>query len=103
MLILSYYAVGTSYNKKKETSRKVVYDVTNASSKNVNQNEKLIRFLEEQMARSNRQNKDLSKQIEALTDQVRHLTKLLYGSKTKKPKYNASVGQGSLFDDLFVW
>uniref|UniRef100_UPI0036D34EBB hypothetical protein n=1 Tax=Heyndrickxia sporothermodurans TaxID=46224 RepID=UPI0036D34EBB len=51
------------------------------------------------MAHSNQQNKDLSKQIEALTDQVRHLTKLLYGSKTEKSKYNAPDGQGSLFDD----
>ena len=77
----------------------MVNDVANASSKNENQNEKLIRLLEEQLAHSNQQNKDLSKQIEALTDQVRHLTKLLYGSKTEKSKYNAPDGQGSLFDD----
>nr|WP_257131909.1 IS66 family transposase [Bacillus pseudomycoides] len=51
------------------------------------------------MAHSNQQNKDLSKQIEALTDQIRHLTKLLYGSKTEKSKYNAPDGQGSLFED----
>jgi len=76
-----------------------VNDVVNASSKNENQNEKLIRLLEEQLAHSNQQNKELSKQIEALTDQVRHLTKLLYGSKTEKSKYNAPDGQGSLFDD----
>lgn len=75
-----------------------MYDVANAS-KNENQYEKLIRLLEEQLAHSNQQNKDLSKQIEALTDQVRHLTKLLYGSKTEKTKYNAPEGQGSLFDD----
>jgi hypothetical protein len=30
---------------------------------------------------------------------VRHLTKLLYGSKTEKTKYNALDGQGSLFDE----
>lgn len=73
--------------------------VTNASSTNKNHYEKLIRLLEEQLTHSNQQNKDLSKQIEALTDQVRHLTKLLYGSKTEKAKYNALDGQGSLFDD----
>ncbi len=74
-------------------------DVANASSKNENQYEKLIRLLEEQVAHSNQQNKDLSKQIEALTEQVRHLTKLLYGSKTEKSKYNTPDGQASLFDD----
>ncbi|WP_256218545.1 hypothetical protein [Bacillus sp. MUM 116] len=58
-------------------------DVANASSTNENQYEKLIRLLEEQLAHSNQQNKDLSKQIEALTEQVRHLTKLLYGSKQR--------------------
>jgi transposase len=73
--------------------------MASASSKNENQNEKLIRLLEEQLAHSNQQNKDLSKQIEALTDQVRHLTKLLFGSKTEKTKYNLPDGQGSLFDD----
>ena len=76
----------------------MVNDVANVST-NENQYEKLIRLLEEQLAHSNQQNKDLSKQIEALTDQVRHLTKLLYGSKTEKSKYNAPDGQGSLFDD----
>ncbi|MBM4764074.1 IS66 family transposase zinc-finger binding domain-containing protein, partial [Bacillus sp. B15-48] len=73
--------------------------MTSASSTNENQYEKLIRVLEEQLAQSNQQNRDLSKQIEALTDQVRHLTKLLYGSKTEKSKYNVPDGQGSLFDD----
>ncbi|WP_400243849.1 hypothetical protein AB3U99_21895 [Niallia sp. JL1B1071] len=69
--------------------------MVNASSNNNNPYEKLIRLLEEQLAHSNQKNKDLSKkldrstkQIEALTDQVRHLTKLLYGSKTEKSKYN---------------
>ena len=56
-------------------------------------------MLEEQLAHSNQQNQELSKQIEALTEQVRHLTKLLYGSKTEKSKYNAPDGQGSLFED----
>jgi len=64
-----------------------------------NQYEKLIRLLEEQLAHSNQQNKELSKQIEALTEQVRHLTKLLYGSKTEKSKYHMPDGQGSLFED----
>lgn len=73
-------------------------DVENAST-NENQNDKLIRLLEEQLAHSNQQNKELSKQIEALTDQVRYLTKLVYGSKTEKSKYIAPDGQGSLFDD----
>ena len=67
----------------------MVNNVANTSSTNENQNEKLIRLLEEQLAHSNQQNKELSKQIEALTEQVRHLTKLLYGSKTEKAKYNA--------------
>nr|WP_235182677.1 IS66 family transposase [Gracilibacillus boraciitolerans] len=79
-------------------NEKWVNGVENAS-KNKSQNEKLICLLEEQLAHSNQQNKDLSKQIEALTDQVRHLTKLLYGSKTEKSKYNVPDGQGSLFDD----
>lgn len=62
-------------------------------------NEKLIQLLEEQLAHSNQQNKELSKQIEVLTEQIRHLTKLLYGSKTEKSKYNTPDGQTSLFDD----
>ncbi|MGG3678059.1 transposase [Heyndrickxia faecalis] len=69
-------------------------------------NEKIIRLLEEQLTYSNQQNKDLSKkldqsnkQIEALTEQLRQLTKLLYGSKTEKSKYNVPDGQASLFED----
>ncbi|WP_299094492.1 hypothetical protein [uncultured Metabacillus sp.] len=73
--------------------------MANPSSTNENQNEKLIRMLEEQLAHSKQQNKNLSKQIEVLTDQVRHLTKLLYGSKTEKSKYNTPDGQASLFED----
>ena len=53
-----------------------------------NQTEKIIHLLEEQLAHSNQQNKDLAKQIEALTEQVRQLTKLLYGSKTEKSSIN---------------
>lgn len=73
--------------------------VMNASSKTKNQYEKIIKMLEEQLAHSNQQNKKLSKQVEALTDQVRQLTKLIYGSKTEKSRYNAPDGQTSLFDD----
>ncbi|MGY3190401.1 uncharacterized protein (DUF3084 family) [Lysinibacillus sp. TE18511] len=62
-------------------------------------NEKVIQLLEEQLAYMKNQNKDLSKQIEVLTEQVRQLTKALYGSKTEKSKYQAPDGQGSLFDD----
>ena len=72
--------------------------MVNASSNNEN-HEKIIRLLEDQLAHSNQQNKELSKQIEALNEQLRHLTKLLYGSKTEKSKYNVPDGQGSLFDD----
>ncbi|AVK85135.1 transposase [Lysinibacillus sp. B2A1] len=75
--------------------RKVVNVLVNASFNN----EKLIKLLEEQLDYMKQQNKDLSKQIEALTEQVRYLTKLLYGSKTEKSKYTAPDGQGSLFDD----
>jgi transposase len=76
-----------------------VNDVVNGSSTNENQSEKLIRLLEEQLAHSNQQNQKLSKQIESLTQQLQHLTKLLYGSKTEKSKYNTPDGQASLFDD----
>ena len=66
---------------------------------NNNQYEKVIRLLEEQLAHANQQNKELSKQIETLTEQVRYLTKLLYGSKTEKSKYNAHENQLSLFEE----
>ena len=46
---------------KNEYERKVVNDVANVSSTNENQYEKLIRLLEEQLAHSNQQNKELSK------------------------------------------
>lgn len=80
--------------------------VGNSSSTNENQYEKLIRLLEEQLTHTNQQNKNLSekldkamKQNEALTEQIRQLTKLLFGSKTEKSKYNAPDGQASLFED----
>jgi hypothetical protein len=64
-----------------------------------NQTEKIIHLLEWQLAYSNQQNKDLAKQIEVLTEQIRQLTKLLYGSKTEKSRYQSADGQASLFDD----
>ena len=70
----------------------MVNDLTNASPKQENQNERLIRLLEQQLAQSNRQ-------IEVLTEQVRQLTKALYSSKSEKSKYQAPDGQGSLFED----
>jgi transposase len=77
----------------------VVNDVQRASSNNGKQTEKLIQMLEEQLAHSNQQNRELSKQIESLTQQVQYLSKQLFGSKTEKGKYNMPEGQGSLFDD----
>nr|WP_232019888.1 hypothetical protein [Ureibacillus thermosphaericus] len=71
----------------------VVNDVSNDS------NEKLIQLLEEQLAQSNKRNEELLKQIESLSQQVSYLTKLLYGSKSEKSKYQAPDGQCSLFDD----
>ncbi|WP_218970599.1 hypothetical protein [Alkalihalobacterium alkalinitrilicum] len=60
----------------------MVNGVANVSSKNENQNEKLIRLLEEQLAHTNQQNQELSKkldqsskQIEALTQQLQTLNK----------------------------
>ena len=47
-------------------------------------NEKVIKLLEEQLTYTKEQNKNLTKQIEALTEQVRRLTKALYGSKSEK-------------------
>lgn len=70
----------------------VVNDLTNVNQKQEKQNERIIRLLEKQLAQSNRQ-------IEALTEQVRQLTKALYGSKSGKSTYQAPDGQGSLFED----
>ena len=60
----------------------------------IQQNERLIQLLEEQLAHSNKQNNELTnkldqslKQIDVLTEQVRQLTKALYGSKSEKSKY----------------
>lgn len=78
-----YFGTQTRYNRENEIERNVVKQVDTSSGNN-NQTEHIIRLLEEQLAHSNQQNKDLAKQIEALTEQVRQLTKLLYGSKTEK-------------------
>lgn len=67
-------------------------DLTNVNQTQEEQNERIIQLLEQQLAQSNRQ-------IEALTEQVRQLTKALYGSKSEKSKYQAPDGQGSLFED----
>lgn len=61
--------------------------------------ERVIQLLEDQLAYMKEQNKDLTKQIEVLTEQVRQLTKALYGSKSEKSKYQAPDGQCSLFED----
>ena len=71
----------------------VVNDMENSS------NEKVVQLLEEQLAYTKEQNKSLAKQIEALTEQVRQLTKAFYGSKSEKSKYQAPDGQASLFED----
>ena len=81
----------------------MVNDLGNTS---IQQNERLIQLLEEQLAHSNKQNNELTnkldqslKQIDVLTEQVRQLTKALYGSKSEKSKYQAPDGQCSLFED----
>ncbi|WP_342557975.1 IS66 family transposase zinc-finger binding domain-containing protein [Metasolibacillus sp. FSL K6-0083] len=61
--------------------------------------DKLIRLLEEQLAFTKEQNKQLTNQIDVLTEQVRQLTKMIYGSRSEKSKYQAPDGQCSLFDD----
>lgn len=73
----------------------MVNDLANNSSTN----DKTIELLEEQLAYMKKQNKNLSKQIDILTEQVRQLTKALYGSKTEKSKYQVPDGQCSLFED----
>lgn len=67
------------------TERNVVNTVGDVSS---DQNERFIQLLEQQLAHSNQQNNELTrklgqslKQIEVLTEQVRQLTKALYGSE----------------------
>ncbi|MEI3613641.1 hypothetical protein [Pseudogracilibacillus sp. SO30301A] len=43
-------------------------------------NDKLIEILQRQLEHSNKQNDELQKRIEVLTEQVRHLTNALNGS-----------------------
>ncbi|WP_318506991.1 hypothetical protein [Bacillus sp. T3] len=73
--------------------------MANAST-NENQYEILIRLLEEQLAHSNKQNQELSKKLdkalkqnEALSEQLRQLTKLIYKSKTKNPNTMCPMGK----------
>lgn len=62
--------------------------------------DKLIQLLEEQLAFTKEQNKQLTNQIELLTAQVRQLTKMIYGSRSEKSKYQKpDERQGSLFND----
>ncbi len=79
----------------------MVNDLDNAST-----TEKVIRLLEEQLAYMKKQNEELSikldqslSQNQVLAEQIRQLTKALYGSKSEKSKYQAPDGQGSLFED----
>ena len=72
----------------------VVIDMKNKDSQ-----DKLIRLLEEQLAFTKEQNKQLTNQIDVLTEQVRQLTKMIYGSRSEKSKYQAPDGQCSLFED----
>ena len=72
---------------------KEVRDLSNQS------NDMIIQLLKQQLAHSNKQNEEFTKQIEVLTEQVRHLTKALYGSKTEKSKYQIPDGQLSIFED----
>nr|WP_235617260.1 IS66 family transposase zinc-finger binding domain-containing protein [Lysinibacillus mangiferihumi] len=73
---------------------------------NVSTNDKVIELFEEQLTYMKKQNEELSikldqslSQNKALAEQIRQLTKALYGSKSEKSKYQAPDGQGSLFED----
>ena len=63
--------------------------MSDVSSKNEKHMEKLIQVLEEQLAHSNQQNQELSKQIESLTQQVQHLTKCYLAPKRRNQNTNA--------------
>nr|WP_262421874.1 hypothetical protein [Bacillus aquiflavi] len=69
----------------------------NIVGKDSSSKDKLIQLLEEQLAHSNQQKKELMKKIDSLSQQVRQLTKALYGSKTEKSKYNAPDGGKPLY------
>lgn len=69
-------------------------------------NEQIIKLFEEQLAYMKKQNEELSikldqslSQNKLLSEQIRHLTKALYGSKSEKSKYQAPDGQVSLFEE----
>lgn len=73
---------------------------------NKNSTDKLITLLENQIAIMKQQNEELSKKLDQslaqnkyLSEQIHHLTKTLYGSKSEKSKYQAPDGQCSLFED----
>ena len=68
--------------------------------------EKLIELLKEQLAFMKQQNRELSQKLDAslaqnkyLSEQVHQLTKMIYGSRSEKSKYQAPDGQVSLFED----
>ncbi|WP_235802063.1 IS66 family transposase [Ureibacillus massiliensis] len=72
---------------------------------NKNSTDKLIALLEDQVAFMRQQNEELSKKLDQsiaqnkyLSEQIHHLTKALYGSKSEKSKYQAPDGQCSLFE-----
>lgn len=69
------------------------------SKKSHTSQDKVIQLLEEQLAFMKAQNKDLTNQIERLTEQVRQLTKMIYGSRSEKAKYQAPDRQCSLVED----
>lgn len=62
------------------------------------QNKSAIEILEKQLEYMNRKDEEQSRKIDALTEQVRQLTKLLFGRKSEKSKY-IDENQLSLFDD----
>ncbi|GEK35674.1 IS66 family transposase [Kurthia sibirica] len=73
---------------------------------NASTTEKVFQLLEDQLAYTKKQNEELSRKLDqslsqnkVLAEQIRQLTKALYGSKTEKAKYQVPDGQGSLFED----
>ena len=70
----------------------MVNHLGNNSAEQKTQNERLIQLLEEQLANSNKQNQELSAKLDQALSQIHHLTKMLYGSKSEKSKYQAPDG-----------
>lgn len=66
-LIWLYSGIRTRYNSGNKTERNVVI-LVGTSDENSNWTEHIIRLLEEQLAHSNQQNKELAKQIEILNE-----------------------------------